>query len=99
MDNYDAGRLCGELVREAMPDGGKLCIFVGRLEQDVEWSTNAGHRRVAHFGHTFSYATRAVDFGAPTTALPHELCAPQPATPSFVFGVTEAAATMNGADT
>jgi len=44
--------------------------IVGRVERDVEWSTNAGHRRVAHFGHTFSYATRAVDFGAATTALP-----------------------------
>lgn len=40
MDNYDAGRMCGELVRDAMPDGGKLCIFVGRLEQD-----NARRRR------------------------------------------------------
>ena len=34
MDNYLAGRMCGELVREAMPDGGKLAIFIGRLEQD-----------------------------------------------------------------
>ncbi|MEZ6090638.1 MAG: sugar-binding protein [Pirellulaceae bacterium] len=34
VDNYVAGRMCGELVREAMPDGGKLAIFIGRLEQD-----------------------------------------------------------------
>jgi ribose transport system substrate-binding protein len=34
MSNYDAGRQCGELVKEAMPDGGTLMIFVGRLEQD-----------------------------------------------------------------
>ncbi len=34
MSNYDAGRMCGELVREAMPDGGELMIFVGRIEQD-----------------------------------------------------------------
>ncbi len=40
MDNYDAGRLCGQLVKEAMPDGGKLMIFIGRLEQD-----NAKRRR------------------------------------------------------
>lgn len=40
VDNYDAGRLCGELVREAIPDGGKVAIFVGRLEQD-----NAERRR------------------------------------------------------
>lgn len=40
MDNYVAGRMCGELVREAMPDGGKVAIFIGRLEQD-----NARRRR------------------------------------------------------
>lgn len=34
MSNYDAGRQCGELVKEAIPDGGALMIFVGRLEQD-----------------------------------------------------------------
>jgi ribose transport system substrate-binding protein len=40
VDNYEAGRMCGQLVKEAMPDGGKLMIFVGRLEQD-----NAKRRR------------------------------------------------------
>jgi ribose transport system substrate-binding protein len=34
VDNYVAGRMCGALVREALPDGGKVAIFVGRLEQD-----------------------------------------------------------------
>jgi ribose transport system substrate-binding protein len=34
MSNYDAGRMCGELVKDALPDGGTLMIFVGRLEQD-----------------------------------------------------------------
>src|SRR5204862_8210543 len=34
MDNYIAGRMCGQLVKEAMPNGGKVAIFVGRLEQD-----------------------------------------------------------------
>ena len=34
MSNYDAGRLCGKLVKEALPNGGKIMIFVGRLEQD-----------------------------------------------------------------
>ena len=33
MDNYKAGRAAGKLVKEAMPNGGKLMIFVGRLEQ------------------------------------------------------------------
>lgn len=34
MDNYQAGRMCGKLVKEAMPSGGRLMIFVGRTEQD-----------------------------------------------------------------
>ena len=33
MDNYTAGRVCGELIKEALPDGGKIMIFVGRLGQ------------------------------------------------------------------
>lgn len=33
VDNYAAGRMCGKLVKEAMPDGGSLMIFVGRLGQ------------------------------------------------------------------
>lgn len=34
MDNYIAGRMCGELVKEALPDGGNVMLFIGRLEQD-----------------------------------------------------------------
>ncbi len=33
MDNYDAGRLAGKLVKEALPEGGSVMIFVGRLGQ------------------------------------------------------------------
>ncbi|MDE0939864.1 MAG: sugar-binding protein, partial [Pirellulales bacterium] len=33
MDNYTAGRMCGQLVKEAMPGGGSVMIFVGRLGQ------------------------------------------------------------------
>ena len=40
MDNYDAGWMCGELVKEALPDGGEVILFIGRLEQD-----NAKRRR------------------------------------------------------
>ena len=40
MDNYAAGRMCGELVKETLPNGGKIAIFIGRLEQD-----NARRRR------------------------------------------------------
>lgn len=34
MDNYKAGRMAGQLVKEAMPQGGSVAIFVGRAEQD-----------------------------------------------------------------
>jgi ribose transport system substrate-binding protein len=33
MDNYKAGRAAGKLVKAALPQGGKVMIFVGRLEQ------------------------------------------------------------------
>ena len=34
------GCMCGRTLREALPDGGKVMIFVGRLDQD-----NAKRRR------------------------------------------------------
>ncbi len=40
MDNYAAGRACGELVKKALPDGGEVMLFIGRLEQD-----NSKYRR------------------------------------------------------
>jgi ribose transport system substrate-binding protein len=40
MDNYKAGRAAGKLVKEAIPNGGKVMLFVGRLEQ-----LNAQQRR------------------------------------------------------
>jgi ribose transport system substrate-binding protein len=40
MDNYKAGRAAGKLVKEALPAGGKIMLFVGRLEQ-----LNAQQRR------------------------------------------------------
>ena len=40
VDNYLAGRMCGELVKEALPDGGKVAMFIGRMDQD-----NARRRR------------------------------------------------------
>ena len=39
-DNYKAGRALGQMVKEAIPDGGEVMIFVGRLEQ-----LNARQRR------------------------------------------------------
>ncbi len=40
MDNYDAGLMCGRTLKEAMPEGGSVMIFIGRLDQD-----NAQRRR------------------------------------------------------
>ncbi len=40
MDNYAAGRACGELVLKALPDGGNVLLTIGRLEQD-----NSKYRR------------------------------------------------------
>jgi len=40
MDNYEAGFLCGQLARESLPNGGKVMLFIGRLDQD-----NAQRRR------------------------------------------------------
>ena len=35
MDNYKAGRMCGELVKEALPDGGGVMLFVGNLRLNI----------------------------------------------------------------
>jgi ribose transport system substrate-binding protein len=40
MSNYDAGRMCGELIKEALPEGGQVILFVGQLGQ-----LNADQRR------------------------------------------------------
>ncbi len=34
MDNYDAGWMAGELVLKAIPDGGKIGLFIGLMDQD-----------------------------------------------------------------
>jgi len=33
-NNYDAGRMCGRLVREALPDGGTVLISIGSVEKE-----------------------------------------------------------------
>ena len=33
-DNYAAGRLCGQKVRESVPDGGEVLISIGNLEKE-----------------------------------------------------------------
>jgi ribose transport system substrate-binding protein len=34
MDNYEAGRLLGQMIKESLPAGGEIAIFIGRVEQD-----------------------------------------------------------------
>lgn len=41
-NNWSAGQLCADLVREAIPDGGQVALFVGDHERE-----NARHRRRA----------------------------------------------------
>jgi len=33
-DNYAAGRSCGQLVRDALPNGGKVVIFLGNPDKE-----------------------------------------------------------------
>jgi ribose transport system substrate-binding protein len=33
MNNYDAGRVCGQLVKKSLPEGGEIMILVGSLDQ------------------------------------------------------------------
>jgi ribose transport system substrate-binding protein len=33
VDNYEAGRMCGGLVKQVMPEGGTVVIFIGRIGQ------------------------------------------------------------------
>lgn len=40
MDNYSAGRMCGAIVKKAIPEGGKVAMFVANISQD-----NARRRR------------------------------------------------------
>ncbi len=40
VDNYEGGRTIGQMVRKALPEGGKIIICIGRLQQD-----NARKRR------------------------------------------------------
>ena len=33
MDNYEAGRMCGRLLKDALPEGGSVVLFIGLLGQ------------------------------------------------------------------
>jgi ribose transport system substrate-binding protein len=40
VDNYEAGRMCGAMIKRALPGGGPVVLFIGNLDQD-----NAQRRR------------------------------------------------------
>ena len=56
MDNYKAGRAAGKLVKEALPQGGKVMLFVGRLEQ-----LNAQQRRQGVIDELMNHPAQSLD--------------------------------------
>lgn len=56
MNNYNAGRSAGKLVKEAIPNGGKVMLFVGRLEQ-----LNAQQRRQGIIDELLDKPAQALD--------------------------------------
>lgn len=60
MDNYAGGRMCGKLVKEALPQGGEVMIFIGRLEQD-----NAKARRQGVIDELLDRPANAKNFDPP----------------------------------
>lgn len=64
MDNYKAGRLCGALVKEALPKGGKIMIYIGRMEQD-----NAKRRRQGMIDEVLGRPENPNNFDAPDKQL------------------------------
>lgn len=64
MDNYIAGRMCGKLVKEALPNGGKVMIYVGRIEQD-----NGRRRRQGVIDELLDRTEDAMRFDPPEASL------------------------------
>lgn len=64
VDNYEAGRMCGKLVKEAIPDGGEVILFIGRLEQD-----NSKRRRQGIIDELLDRSNDATRFDPPGQAV------------------------------
>lgn len=64
MDNYTAGRMCGALVKEALPEGGEIMIFVGRLGQE-----NARLRRQGVIDELMDRSADSSRYDEPGTAI------------------------------
>lgn len=67
MDNYDAGRLCGQLVKEALPNGGPIVLLVGNLDQD-----NARRRRQGVIDELLGRDRDPLRFDAPDAVLKND---------------------------
>ncbi len=67
VDNYAAGRLCGALVKEALPNGGSIMIFIGRLEQD-----NAKRRRQGVIDEVLGRPHNPTNYDVPGTVLKND---------------------------
>ena len=64
VDNYEAGRMCGQLIKEAIPDGGEIALFIGRLEQD-----NSKRRRQGIIDELLDRSNDATRFDPPGQAI------------------------------
>jgi ribose transport system substrate-binding protein len=64
-NNYDAGRSCADLVKQALPDGGSIVICLGTLEKD-----SAQRRRQ---GLIDGLLDRSIEPSRPTDAMDAEL--------------------------
>jgi ribose transport system substrate-binding protein len=64
MDNYLAGRMVGQMIKEALPNGGKLAIVVGRIEQD-----NARKRRQGVIDEVIGRSSDSSRYDPPGTEL------------------------------
>jgi ribose transport system substrate-binding protein len=64
MDNYKAGRMLGSLIKDVLPNGGKLALFVGRVEQD-----NARKRRQGTIDQVLGRSFDATRYDPPGTEL------------------------------
>lgn len=64
MRNYDAGRMCGQMIREALPDGGPIVLLVATLDQD-----NARGRRQGIIDELLGRSVDAARFDAQDAAL------------------------------
>ena len=64
MDNYEAGRMVGQLVKESLPDGGQVMLFIGRLGQE-----NAKRRRQGVIDELLDRPQNPDNYDAPGEAL------------------------------